>query len=60
MTICFFREQALLWSSGAIQSFTIDMNYKHLAESSEKEIILAWETLTKKGQSIVNTQLILD
>lgn len=42
MVILMYKEQAQLFIRASIRSFEMDMNYKLLAESTEKEIILAY------------------
>jgi hypothetical protein len=42
MVICFYKQQAAFWQSGKIQTFQVDMNYKHVSENQEKEIVIAW------------------
>lgn len=48
MTICFYKAQALLWSE-RVDRIQVDINYKHLTESNEKEILVVWETPERKG-----------
>jgi hypothetical protein len=39
MIICFYQEQVELFRQGIFQSFEVDMNYKHLNQEDEYEII---------------------
>jgi hypothetical protein len=42
MVICFYKEQAGFWRTGKVTTFQVDMNYKHISENQEKEIVVAW------------------
>lgn len=37
--ICFSQQQASLFSNQSFKSFELDMNYKHLGEADEREVI---------------------
>ncbi|KAL2178405.1 uncharacterized protein P884DRAFT_198354, partial [Thermothelomyces heterothallicus CBS 202.75] len=49
--ICFFQQQVELFKKGVFESFELDMNYKHLSQFEDREVI--WGTYSRQVERVI-------